>query len=315
MSFVAGLLVAAGISAVVGLVTSVISAKTASDDREQAKEISDENFELEKEQFEYEKDLQQTIMDREDNAIQRQVADSRAAGISPLLNMTGSQSAGAAGVAVNTPQKDSSYLGLPNAASVFSQALSISTISAIGDLVAKSQQLNMQQAANTAFVNSMNEQTSFAKASRGYRLDALKFGTNLSEAQFNDFMREYNYRDKNHVYSSTPSNPYGVAGALLDLFQSKFGSKGDVEPYTPQYQQIIPKDVAQPVIKDNKGVLDYKKIVDTFVEDLYQKQLDSYNAAVLKGEKKRSKRREDWSETLYRNSARLREDAYRVGTY
>lgn len=315
MSFIAGLIVAAAVTAIAGLITSGVNAYSASQDRDQAKEIADDNFGLEKEQFEYEKDLQQTIMDREDNAIQRQVADSRAAGISPLLNMTGSQSAGAAGVAVNTPQKDSSYLGLPGFASVFSQALSISTISSIGDLVAKSQQLDMQQATNTAFVNSMNEQTSFLKDSRNQRLDALKFGNKMSEAQFNDFMREYNYRDRNHVYTSTPSNPYGVAGALLDLFQSKFGSKGDTEPYVPQYQQIIPKDVAQPVVKDNEGVRNYKKLVDTFVEDLYQKQVDSYNAAVKKGEKKRSKKREEWAENLYRNSARLREDAYRVGTY
>lgn len=81
-------------SAAATVASSVSSSKTA-----------DKNLKFQQEQFEYEKNLQSTIMEREDNAIQRQVADSRAAGVSPLLNMTGSQSAGAAGVAVNAPQR------------------------------------------------------------------------------------------------------------------------------------------------------------------------------------------------------------------
>lgn len=315
MSFAISFLVGAAISAVVGVVTSVLTSKSASDDREQAKEIADNNFALEQEQFEYEKDLQSTIMEREDNAIQRQVSDSRAAGISPLLNMTGAQSSGASGVAVNTPQKDSSWLGLSNPMSLLAQGLSVSMLSAVGDLVAKGQQLDMQQAMNTAAVNSINSNTKFANDTFDYRVDNLKFGSQLSEAQYNDFIREADYRDRNHIYTSTPSNPYGIAGALVDLFQSKFGSKGDQEPYTPQYNVPIPPAVAQPVVKDNVGVKNYSDMVDRFVEGLYKQQVASYNAAVAKGEKRRNKRREAWADTLYQNSQRLRQDAYRVGTY
>lgn len=315
MSFAVAFLIGAAITAVVGIASTVASAKSSSDDRNQAKEIADDNFALEKEQFEYEKELQQTIMDREDNAIQRQVVDSRAAGISPLLNMTGSQSAGAAGVAVNTPHKDSSYLNIPDFASVLSQGLSISMLSSLGDLVAKGQQLDMQQSMNAAAVKSLNANTKFMNDTFDYRVDNLKFGSALSKAQYNDFMREYNYRNKNNLYASSPDSAWDLGSAIFDkLFgNSSKTPKTPSEPYEPV---VMPSSVAYPTAaNDNNDVKNYKKMVDTFVEDLYQKQLDSYNAAVKKGEKKPSKRREKWAETLYKNSARLREDAFRVGTY
>lgn len=59
------------------------------------REVAGINYELQKEVFEYQKELNQLIMEREDNAVQRRKADLIAAGFHPML-ATGS-SAGAGG--------------------------------------------------------------------------------------------------------------------------------------------------------------------------------------------------------------------------
>lgn len=125
----------------VGMLASTAGSMVAS---QQQKETADENLDFQKEQFEYEKDMQQKIMDREDTAIQRQRNDSLAAGISPLAGMTGSESSGAAGIAVNTPQKQ-------NTTPPLAQLLTgIGTLSSMVDLVAKVQNMN----ASTDYVQS-----------------------------------------------------------------------------------------------------------------------------------------------------------------
>lgn len=70
------------------------------------KSIADANLDNQREQQQYERDLQQQMFAREDNAIQRQVADSRAAGVSPLANLSGAQSSG---VVANTTVPQSGY--------------------------------------------------------------------------------------------------------------------------------------------------------------------------------------------------------------
>lgn len=82
---------------------NIVNYEIASQNRESQEEMNDQNlseqrrqfdtnYGFQREQYEYQKQLQQEEWQREDSAIQRQVADARLAGISPLANMQGASS-------------------------------------------------------------------------------------------------------------------------------------------------------------------------------------------------------------------------------
>lgn len=82
-----------------------------------------ENLALQKENLAYQKDLQNTIFAREDNAVQRRVADLKAAGLSPTLAAGSSAGAGSV-VSTSAPQKKSdleSYLALASVGTALAQ--------------------------------------------------------------------------------------------------------------------------------------------------------------------------------------------------
>lgn len=87
-----------------------------------SKEYQEKNFGLQQQAFDYQKFLNSTMMEREDNAIQRQIADYTAAGFSPLAAIGGNGAAAGSMSThspsqINAPQYDMS--GINQAAGVY----------------------------------------------------------------------------------------------------------------------------------------------------------------------------------------------------
>lgn len=73
------------IESAVNQVGSWFGVDTRSKTEKNAEKLNKEALAFEKERYAYEQALQQTMFDREDNAVQRRVADLKAAGLSPVL--------------------------------------------------------------------------------------------------------------------------------------------------------------------------------------------------------------------------------------
>nr|WAE43909.1 MAG: DNA pilot protein [Microviridae sp.] len=84
-----------------------------------------QNLDFQKEQFSYQQNLQQTMFDREDNAVQRRAADMTAAGFSPTLAAGNAAQAGPV-VSTQAPQRGPSPDVLGNVMNLLSSQQNIS---------------------------------------------------------------------------------------------------------------------------------------------------------------------------------------------
>lgn len=71
----------------------------------QANANAQANLEYQKQVFDWQKNLQERIFQREDNAIQRQTADLKAAGFNPILAAGGKGAGAGQAIKINAPQK------------------------------------------------------------------------------------------------------------------------------------------------------------------------------------------------------------------
>ena len=92
-----------------GIVDSAVQGSSTAAQVAVQKEIAEKNLNFQKETLQYQKDLQKEIFAREDNSVQRRVADLEAAGINKTLAAGSGASAGEA-IGVITPQQDSSWV-------------------------------------------------------------------------------------------------------------------------------------------------------------------------------------------------------------
>lgn len=224
-----------------------------------AESTSTENLNLQKEQFEYQKELNALTMQREDTSMQRQVADLKAAGLSPLM-LQGGASANPL-TSATAPQRDVS--GINQAIGNF--------IGAYNDSYNRKMmrhQFNLQSMVSSA--------EAYTKLSE---LSLQKKKANLENAILS---LDYNY------YKNHPERNLGLQQVLLNLASRVLGQNnstagngfGLLNGVLPGNQNptllsgnLEPSRMVSPVITKKDVQKDTKKIVQQEKSD-YQNALD-----------------------------------------
>ena len=100
-----------------GILSNLVNAGSTLAGTVDSIKTNEKNYNLQVENLAYQKDLQNRIFEREDNAVQRRVADLVSAGLSPTLAAGSSAGAGSV-VSTSAPQKKSNFESMMALASV-----------------------------------------------------------------------------------------------------------------------------------------------------------------------------------------------------
>nr|DAX35675.1 MAG TPA: minor capsid protein [Microviridae sp.] len=215
------------------------------------------NYKQQKEQFDYMKQMQQQAWLREDNAVQRRVADLKAAGLSPTL-AAGSAASSSAPIQVTAPQHQG--FEVPNLADAVNTAVGVKqAITQMRKTVAEEQKTN----AETVGVNLNNALAKVAVDNAQVKFDLqkaqiaeLQKKLGLIDAQtaqakqdksFKEIQTKIYNRDYD-IFQSSPEVPmqFGTSGALNDIFRfSNLVSTQLENTARSMLQKVAPKETTE----------------------------------------------------------------------
>ena len=218
------------------------------------REIADQNLAFQREQYEYQKQLNQTQMQREDTAIQRQVADYQAVGFNKLLATQSGGSATTALTSAQAPQNNMRY----QAAQI---QLAGNMISEITDFVQTVQERKLQ-------MEKTREETNLIKGQIDYQntdIEINKINKLLKDIELEhepyrqaslitEWLKneaERQQRIKDYQYYNDRQLPYGGGVGYDNEINSliKQLESGNLE----QLEKLIPDITSQ--LKDIAGIL------------------------------------------------------------
>lgn len=177
------------------------------------------NFDLQKDNLAYQKDLQKQIFAREDNAVQRRVADLVAAGLSPTLAAGSAAGAGSV-VSTSAPQKKSNFE-------------SIMALASVGSALAN-QQKAITEAENARLSYEQNKMNTDYFKKNG--ISPIEANMDLSQLLVNKFNRAGNntldriLEGIASFFDKKPSNysiPFSVPSSFNKTFGSYVNGRGD----------------------------------------------------------------------------------------
>ncbi len=185
------------------------------------KKTNDLNYQLQKDQYEYQKNLQQIMFGREDNAVQRRVADLKAAGLSPTLAAGSAASAGPV-VSTSAPQRNSDLSAYLTLAQVGTMLANQQKAQTEADIARQSlAQAKIQTQASAMSNELLKNQVQMSNLDKKYYLDRntspVEVGqdwqqrlVNLLYPKIEDWMFGNEDEKKKGWISSILENPYPI---------------------------------------------------------------------------------------------------------